>query len=226
MTRKSKSAARPPLTDDQLEEMLPSELFKLKLSEDEIARLRKINESRNQERETRVAFLRIEERPLVAELRAIDIDIDDIGELINRRDSYASAVPILLKHLTLPYSDPIRNSIARSLAVPEPTVIEAWPLLVQEYKTAPIGKGFLTPVDKRMLPFGAKDGLACTLSATVTEETLPELIELLKDQNNGTSRVLLLSPLKKRRKKSEHVRSVLADLVKDPDLAIEISSWK
>lgn len=140
--------------------------------------------------------------------------------------NYAEVIPVLLKHLMLPYSDKIREGIARSLAVPEPEVIKAWPLLVEEFRKAPIGWGIKLKGDTEKLKLGAKDGLACALSATVTEDTLEELIALLKDPAHGESRILLLSPLRKRRKKNPRVRQVLEELATDPDLAKSIATWK
>ncbi|WP_141233557.1 hypothetical protein [Lysobacter antibioticus] len=221
-----KTIARTPLTDAELERLGPDDIAYMKLSSDELARLRLINEARATARAYRTKMIGIEQMPILAELRAVGVDTESIWTLLKRTTPYPEAIPILLKHLQLPYSDVTRDGLARALAVPEPEVRRAWAILVEQYRSCPFGLGFVAPADTEMLRLGAKDGLACALSAAVTEETLPELIELLRDSSNGNSRVLLLSPLKKLRKKSEHVRSVLAELIKDPDLVTEISSWK
>jgi hypothetical protein len=136
------------------------------------------------------------------------------------------ALAILLKHLLLPYSDVIKNGIARSLAVPETAVSLAWPSLVQQYRMAPIGRGTIAPGDTKGHSLGAKDGMACMLSVAVTDETLPELIALAKDRTQGESRVLLLSALKKRRNKNPLAKQAIAELARDPDLEKEIASWR
>ncbi len=126
----------------------------------------------------------------------------------------------------MPYSDVTRETIARSLAVPEPEVQKAWPLLIEEYRKAPMGWGIKAPGDTKEYRLGAKDGLACALSAAVTDETLPELIALAKDRTQGESRVLLLSALKKRRNKNPLAKQAIEELASDPDLEKEIASWR
>jgi hypothetical protein len=152
----------------------------------------------------------------------ISWDIDSIWNLVNTSKKYPEVVPILLKHLILPYSDRTREGLARSLAVPEAR--EAWPTLVAEYRKAPMGVGIIAPGDTKELKLGYKDGLACALSAIVTDATLGELIEIAKDREQGPSRVLLLSALKK--SKSTTAKQALKDLATDPDLKVEITSWK
>lgn len=158
--------------------------------------------------------LRIEEEPILVDLRKVGLDIESVWDLVNTSSKYTEAIPTLIKHLILPYQDVIRGGIARSLAVPEAKSI--WRTLVNEYKKEPTGGSGL----------GAKEGLACALSATVTEDTLSEYIDLIKDKSHGESRGLLLSELKKRRKKNPVVAQVIEELENDPDLKIEISSWK
>jgi hypothetical protein len=70
----------------------------------------------------------------------------------------------------------------------------------------------------------AKDGLACALTATVTEAVMDEMVALAKDRSNGDSRLLLLRGLKK--SKSAIARQALEELASDPALSKEIASWR
>lgn len=171
----------------------------------------------------RVKRIHAEAEPLLVELQAAGLKIQSVSDLISRSERYEQAIPILLKHLLMPYSDVIRETIARSLAVPEPEVINAWPLLVEEYRKAPAGWGIKAPGDTQEYKLGAKDGLACALSVATTDSTLPELIALAKDPSHGESRVLLLSALRK--SKNPIAKQAIEELSFDPGLEKEISSW-
>lgn len=215
---------RAPLTTEELEQLTADDFVRLKLSDNEKCRLRDINKAREQNRQARSARLRIEERPILADLRAVGWDVGSVWDLVNSRSSYSDAIPVLLKHLMHPYSDRTREGIARALAVPEPEVRKAWPFLAREYCNAPIGFGIVAPGDTEEFQLGAKDGLACTLSAAATDETLEQLIEITKDRIHGESRLLLLSALRK--SKNPLARKALRELARDSDLAKEIASWR
>lgn len=162
----------------------------------------------------RAAQFEAEQKPIVTELRSVRVFINSISDLINTSQKYECSVPILLKHLQLPYSDTTKETIARALAIREAR--SAWPLLVAEYIRAPA-----TRDGKRA---GAKEGLAVALSATATEETIGELAEIAKERSHGISRILLLSALRK--SKDPVAQRALDELATDPDLKREIASWK
>lgn len=176
--------------------------------------------ARQKERERtlaeRAARYRAEQATLLSELRAAGLKIQAVSDLINTSKKYEQAIPILLRHLQKPYSDVTRETIARSLAVPEAR--EAWPILVSEYRKAPMG------ISEDGFRLSAKDGLACALSVTATDEVLEELIGLAKERTHGTSRLLLLSGLRK--SKNPLAKQALMELASDPDLAKEIASWR
>jgi hypothetical protein len=181
-------------------------------------------EVRNREITERSARLRIEEEPILADLRAVGRKVESVWDLVNTATRYAEAIPILLRHLLLPYSDRTREGIARALAVPEPEVRRAWPILVEEYRKAPIGSGVIAPGEAKEYRLSTKSGLACALAVAVTDETLPELIALAKDRAQGSSRLLLLSALRK--SKNPLAKQAIEDLADDPDLTKEIASWR
>jgi hypothetical protein len=225
MTTK-KTSTRAPLTTEALERLTANDFVRLNLTDDEKARLLEINNAREQERMASVARIRAEAAPLLAELQAAGLKIQSVGDLIAMSERYEAAILILLKHLQMPYSDVVRETIARSLAVPEPEVRKAWPMLVEEYRKAPMGWGIKGPGDTKEFRLGTKDGLACALSVAVTDETLEDLIAIAKDRTQGESRVMLLSALKKRRDKNPLAKQAIAELANDPDLKNEIASWR
>lgn len=174
--------------------------------------------ARQQEKERalaeRVAQHRREQAPIVADLHQVGVEVEALPDLIKRSVPYPDAIPVILRHLLLPYSDVTRETLARILAVPDAR--DAWPILVAEYRKA------ASHENGRRL--GAKTGSAAALSAIATGDTMDELIALAKDPSHGDSRLLLLRRLRK--SKSITARQALDELTSDPALAKEIASWK
>jgi hypothetical protein len=221
--KKRQAPVRPPLTLEELERLNADDFVRLKLSEDEKVQLRRINGARQQERLLRSARLRVEEEPILVELRGIGWDVDSVWDFLSLKANYSAAIGVLVRHLTLPYSDRIREGIARALAVPDPEARKAWPILVAEYRKAPIGRGVIAIGDVEEFRLGFKDGLAVALSRIATEAVMEELVGLTKDRSHGESRVLLLRALRK--SKSAIARLALDELSTDPVLKKEIASW-
>lgn len=215
---------REPLTRKQLESIKASDLAALKLSEDEKALLKKINQERASRRELRTQRLREEEAPILNELAAIDFKVSTVWDFVNTTMDYKAAIPVLLKHLVLPYSDRIKEGLARSLATKDPKVTENWVVLVEEYRKAKDGYGVIDKNDSEVLRLGAKDGLACAIAESATEDRLQDVVSLVFDETHGESRILLLRAL--RQSKSTFAKEVLANLVDHPTFANEIASWK
>lgn len=215
-----------PLTRDELSRLSADEFSRLKLSEMEVATLRQIHHELAQERAERSTRLAAEEVPLAADLHGLGLEASSAWDLVNSKEPYSQAVPVLLKHLQRPYSDRIREGIARALAIPHVEVQKNWSLLVAEYCKTSFGQGIVAIGDTKEYRLGAKDGLAVVLSVAVTNHRLPELIELASDPIHGSSRVLLLSALRKRRRTNRLVQEAIPRLSRDPELGKELSSWK
>ena len=214
MAKTSKKLARAPLTTDELAKLTADDFGRLKLTDDEKSRLRAINQEKTRQRAERSAHLRVEEEPILADLRAIGWEVKSVWDLVNTSSPYPGAIPILLKHLTQAYSDRTKEGIARALAVPDAR--DAWPLLAAEYRKAPMGK-------ENGIELGAKSGLAAALSAAATDDVIAQLAALAKDRSNGDSRLLLLSALRK--SKRAVAKDALEELAGDPALQKEIASW-
>jgi hypothetical protein len=158
MTRKRPCIARLPLTTEELERLSAGDFVRLKLTDDEKSRLRGINNAREQERNERLTRLRIEEQPILADLRGVGWNVESVWDLVNTSTKYPEDIPVPLKHLLLPYSDRTREGFARTLAVPDAKY--AWPMLVAEYRRALTGMGIIAPGERKEFSLGAKDGLA------------------------------------------------------------------
>jgi uncharacterized protein (UPF0335 family) len=152
-----------------------------------------------------------QEKPLIAELSGVGVGIKSVSDLIGRRAPYTTAVPILLKHLTLPYHENIADMIARALAVPEARY--AWDFIVSEYKLAP----HLRPDG---LDSQRKNALALAVAGALPPDRWDDFVALVRDKSNGSSRILMLRKIE--RSKREDSDELLDELSKDKDLAVEV----
>jgi hypothetical protein len=157
-----------------------------------------------EERQKRAAEWRRAEAPLIEELRAAGYAVESAWDLVNTAAPYPRALPILLGHLSRPYPGPVREGIARALAVPEAKF--GWDVLTRLYRDEQ---------DKR-----AKDGLAVAIAAASDDEVISDVIALARDTRHGPSRLLLLSALE--RSADPRARATLMELGTDPDLKKEI----
>lgn len=169
----------------------------------------KMRAKKDAELAAKVARFRAEEAPLLADLKVVGWDVELVWTLVNTSTPYPEAVSVLLDHLNRPYSDRIREGIARALGVPD--AVGAWSMLLDEYQASPVASG-------------VKDGLAVALSAMSTDDVIDELAMAALDATNGDSRLLLLRGLRKSRSPIAH--EALAQLENDPALAKEIASWR
>jgi hypothetical protein len=165
--------------------------------------------ARAKEEEHRQKFaaeMRDAEAPLVKELREAGFDIQSVWDLVNTSKSYSAALPILLEHLQRAYPAPIREGIARSLAVPPARF--GWDILKKLFREEQRNR--------------AKDGLAVAIAATADDSLIDQVIALARDRELGTSRNLLLRALA--RSKVPRAREALIELDADPELQVEVQN--
>jgi hypothetical protein len=200
-------------------------LIKTKFTESERVILREINQEREAKRQERVKLIAIEVKPVESEIQKLGIKIDALHQL-NDTDfkQHSDLLPILIRHLKYPYFDTVKSIIASALGTKE--AYSAWPVIVDEYRNAPQGRGITVKGDTEELSLSYKDSLANTLCDLFRNERIGEYLELLRDKKNGSSRILLLAPLRSRYKKNLMIKEVLFELKADPDLVKEIASWK
>jgi hypothetical protein len=184
------------------------ELMRQLENDPEFVRRRAEQEKQLAERE---AKSRKEQAALLRDLSAAGVNVSTVWDLVNTSASYTAALPILLDHLRHPYSDGIREGIARALAVRATRPI-GWSVLVDEFSKTELSS-------ERV-----KDGLAIALAGASDDTVISELIELAKDKRHGDSRLLLLLGIK--RSKSPEAKGAIEQLANDPDLKNEIASWR
>lgn len=167
--------------------------------------------ARERQRLEKVEKLKAASKPLDDALRAVcPLVVDGVWDLVNTRERYDEALPILFEHLTKDYPDEILDGIARALAVPQ--ALPYRPTLISLFRRDP-------PVSE-----GFRFGLGIAIAHTTGPDNLAETIELAKDRSLGDSRLALLLAIRHSRK--PEARQAIEDLSSDPDLAKEIASWK
>jgi hypothetical protein len=162
-----------------------------------------------EDRQQCMAELQIEERALVAELRIVGIHVESTWDLVNwRGPPYLEAIPVLLKHLPILYSDRLGEGIARALSRPFARLL-AWETVLKRYQETP---------DRDKSWF--KDGLAVALSGMAGKGDVDQLMRLVDDRRNGPTRIFFLKNLA--RSRSPAALEVIVKQGDDPDLAPEV----
>ena len=172
--------------------------------------------ARDAEIAERVAAFKIEQRELLRELAEVGVVVDMVNLLSSRTTAEnPRSMPILMKHLRRDYSEGTLASLAAALATKEAG--KYWDELVSMYRNSadrtPTGPGNFVMA------------LAAAVSAACPPGRIYDLIELLRDRRLP-DRVILLTPLKKRRGRDPAIAQVINELRHDPELSKEIGSWK
>lgn len=170
-------------------------LARLKADSDHLAKQRE----RDEELQKRQTEFEKAEAPVVADLREAGVDVNSAWDIVNRKESFPLAMPVLHKHLELDYPPKVREGIARAMS--DSAARPYWRDLVRLYQ--------------REIDSHVKDAIAVALCGAAGPEQFDELISLSLDPLNGSSRVVLIWALE-RRVPVEQAALVLATLAKDP----------
>jgi hypothetical protein len=146
-----------------------------------------------------------DEAPVLADLHAVGVMVHSVWDIVNKKASFPAALPVLLKHLRLPYPDAVREGLARAMS--ERAANFAWNDLVAMYAATDNSN------------VRVKDGLAVALAGAVGPEQLDELVALIRDTRNGASRVLLTIGL--RLLSAEKQLKLFEEFSNDPEIAPE-----
>lgn len=211
MTTKKTSTLRKELSKEELRHLRTHDvqtLLKLKLSDAEKTLLDEINIEREQIRLEKSAQLGAAEELLVQALNAIGLDITSAWDLVNTRERYDAALPILAEHLERDYPPEIQEGIARAMAVRD--AIPWRGDFIRLYRQLP-------PLSMGVRD-GFREGLAVAIGNTTTSDNVWETIALLRDASLGTNRVLMLAPFGRMR--DPEVRQAILELREtNPEIA-------
>lgn len=146
--------------------------------------------------------------PLIIELNMHGFEVNSIWDLVNSKNKYLDAIPILLEHLTRDYSEKNKEGIVRSLSVKE-AIGKVVPTLLNEYNKS--------EKNATSLRWAIGNTIYTTITKNDEDQILP-LIQVVKNRVNGSSRQMFVSALGKFQ--SKEVESVLIDLLLDEEVII------
>ena len=167
--------------------------------------------ARNAEREARLKELeeqfRREEAVLLAELKKIGFNLESVWDFVNTAEKYPSAIPVLLRHLSLPYHKRIKEGIIRAL-----TVNYAGPDVLRE-----LIRLFREETD------GSGNSLKWVLGNAISEVATPAdaetIIALATDPTHGQARDVIIGECLPRVVKDKvRLREVLRHLMQDEQM--------
>lgn len=163
--------------------------------------------ARNAEDEARLKRLQEEDRreqaKLLADLRDVGFHVECVWDFVNTADKYPAAIPVLLRHLAMPYSSGVKEGIARAL-----TVSYAGPEALRE-----LIKQFREQTDDR--PNKLKWVLGNAISEVATPADAETMIELATDPSHGQARDSITQRLPRVVKDKARLREVLQRLTRD-----------
>jgi hypothetical protein len=152
----------------------------------------------------RASVLRAAERPIVAALDGVGVQVDSVWDLVNTSEPYPTALPILVQHLEHGgYPDRVMESLGRALAV-KPAVVY-WDRLKAVY---------LSPRNS-----GEEDGAAVALAGCATEAQFDDMVGFLSLSERGDSRIYFIRPILKTG--GQRGREIVKSLRSDPTFGRE-----
>ena len=171
------------------------------------------------QREAKMAALDAEltkdEKPLIDDLRKAGIEVESVFDLVNTKLSFPSAIPVLMKHLKMNHHPRIRDGIVRALIDPASVIV--FKEVYEEFCNTPA-------LSQEEDPSHFKWLLGAVLAEASRVETLPLIVDLLRDKRHGEGRERLICALKRLPKKKRDI--ILRDLNKDPELSEIIKKEK
>jgi HEAT repeats len=142
------------------------------------------------------------EGPVLAALREVGVEVEHVGDLVNRRDiDYRDAIPVLIEQMGLVSHPLLREWLIRALTVRSARPAAARPLL-DEFRKEP--DDYLRWV------------IGNALNTVADESVGAELIEIAGDKTYGQSRQMIVQALG--RVGGPAAFDLLISLLDDPDV--------
>jgi hypothetical protein len=161
---------------------------------------------REEQESKRLEELREEQRDLLADLNNLGVSASSVWDLVNSDEKYPAAVPLLVRHLSLPYNRPVKEGIIRAL-----TVEYAGPAALRE-----LLKEYQKQNDDSETSLKWVLGNAI---ATVAESSDADtLISLATDPSHGKARDMIISALPRVVRDQDQLDSILRRLMHDDEV--------
>jgi hypothetical protein len=166
------------------------------------------SKKRREDEEMRVsATLKEEEKTLVSDLKTLGVLVNSVWDLVNTSDQYPVAIPMLTRHLSMPYSQRTKEGIARALTVPYGGS-ETLRAVVKEFNRQNANS-----------ETSLKWVLGNAIGTIATPADADMLIQLVMDRSNGKSRAMIVLALPRVVRDRARLRDVLRELERDGDVS-------
>ncbi|NLA34776.1 MAG: hypothetical protein GX868_03700 [Actinobacteria bacterium] len=150
---------------------------------------------------------RAAEATILAELKAVDVAVDSVWDLVGAAESYPNALPVVIEHLERGgYPDEITEALGRALGVRR--AAPYWDRLVALYRNPRTA--------------AERTGVVVALTASASAERVEELIAMVQDRSLGTSRTAFIAPILDHGARGG--RRFVESLRDDPDLGEEAAA--
>jgi HEAT repeat protein len=154
-------------------------------------------------------YLAAAERPVVTALIDSGIAVNSVSDLVNSRQRYPRAIPVLIDHLVLPYPYPVREAIARALTTRD-SGHAGYEVLVEEFRK-------LADSENDPALHGFKWALGNAISVVADTDNFDEVANLVRDKRHGTTRDMMV--LRLPRLEPHRAVAVLIELLADDEVA-------
>jgi HEAT repeat protein len=161
----------------------------------------------NQQRDV----LKREDAMVVAALRDVGIIASSVYDLVNSREPYPQAIPVLLKFLPYVSNDRIKEGVARALGVKEAKPIAA-ETLIREFEKYPSE----TPSQQH-----TKWAIAHALATVADDSVFHEIVSLLDDKAQGWARSGMVPALCNMVMHRERAITLLMKLLDDDEVKVQ-----
>jgi HEAT repeat protein len=130
-----------------------------------------------------------EDRRVAGALKRVGLAVSSVYDLVNTKEPYPKAIPVLIMLLSEVESLAIKDGIVRALTVKEARGL-AGPALIREFQHLPYDEA--KEMDHAQ---HVKWAVGNALSYVATEDDYDALVELLRDQRHGRARTMLTGAL-------------------------------
>jgi hypothetical protein len=168
------------------------------------------HEERDAIRAAELEEARVEEAPLLEDLREIGVDVPTVWDLYKHPEAYPDVVPVLIRHMARDYPPATLQGIGGALA--DKSARPWWNELKQMYLT-----------EERDV---ARGELAAVLSEVARREHYEDLLAFFGDARLGKSRISFVRPINKigNRMESGRGRAAIEPFVNDRDVGAEVTA--
>ncbi len=162
-------------------------------------------EEKEQRRQVIIAENKKASIPILVDLAQAGFEVEWVSDLYVKRFNYKDAIPILLKWLPLIENKDVKEDIVRSLSVKWAKPVAAVPL-IREFQILAKGSDI-----------GLSWAISNALSVVADDSVFTEIVELVRDTQNGKAREMLAVSLGNM--KNPYAEDVLLDLLNDEEVA-------